>query len=382
MLSKKTALHPLHLAAGAKMVEFAGYDMPVQYHGIMAEHLHTRAAAGLFDVSHMGQLRVSGVDVIAELEAVLPIDLGALDVGQAAYTFLPNATGGIIDDLIVTRLSEQEYNLVLNAACKHDDLAYLQTNLNTSELKLLTNWSLLALQGPQASAVLSRCIPGIANLEFMRCRSINWKVNGTDSDAVECLISRSGYTGEDGFEIAIPNSAATVIAEQILSHDEVEWIGLGARDSLRMEAGLCLYGHDISNDITPIEAGLGWSISASRRVSGTKPAGFPGADIILSQQREKIEKRWRGRVRVGLSVEGKAPVREGAGIFCANGDGEKIGEVTSGGYAPSLQRPIAMGYVSSGYSVIGTSVVAMVRGKPRELVVCELPFLVKNYFKR
>ena len=364
----KTACYDMHLAAHGKMVEFAGYQMPVQYaDGIMQEHLHTRAQAGLFDVSHMGQVIVAGDDSVAALERILPIDVGALAINQQCYAVFTNEQGGILDDLIVTRRGEHRFLLVVNAACKMQDLEYLKKHLDQCEVEYLPEQSLLALQGPSAHAVLARFAPEIEKLSFM---------SGADVSigSIECFISRSGYTGEDGFEISMSSADADNIANLLLDDTQVKWIGLGARDSLRLESGLCLYGHDMNEQTTVVEAGLSWSISRSRRADGDKAGGFPGAEVIFAQQKNGADKK-----RVGLSVDGKAPVREGTVLVNDNGD--EIGVITSGGFSPSLEKPIAMGYVKTAYAKTGTAIFAMVRGKQRPLTVSKMPFVPQNYVR-
>lgn len=353
------------------MVEFAGYEMPVQYsEGILAEHLHTRAHAGLFDVSHMGQVMVSGEHCEKALEAILPVDLEALPLNHLCYTVFTNPEGGVRDDLIVTRRGNDAFMLVVNAACKMQDIAYLESQLNGCKVEYCQSDALLALQGPKAQQVLVRHgsdAESIKSLSFMQ--GVATRINGVD-----CYISRSGYTGEDGFELSIPNSAVCDVAELLLADDAVQWIGLGARDSLRLEAGLCLYGHDMNEQTTPPEAGLGWSISPSRRANGAKAGGFPGAETIFAQQQTGVSKK-----RVGLLVEGRAPVREGSALVNDNGD--DIGVVTSGGFSPTLERPIAMAYIATEYAAAETQVNALVRGKPRPVKVTPMPF-VRHQYKR
>lgn len=363
-----TACYNMHVAAGGKMVEFAGYQMPVQYSdGIMAEHLHTRTQAGLFDVSHMGQVLVSGANSIAELESIIPVDIGALAINQQSYAVFTNDNGGILDDLIITRLSEESFFLVVNAACKQQDIAYLTEHLSSCDVSYQSDKALLALQGPAACGVLSQFAPAVEALVFMHGVSVS-------IGNVECFITRSGYTGEDGFEISMPNTDAEKIAKILLDDDAVKWIGLGARDSLRLESGLCLYGHDMNEATTVIEAGLAWSVSRSRRADGAKVGGFPGADVILEQFKNGAPKK-----RVGLSIDGRAPIREGTVIV--NQDGDEIGVVTSGGFSPSLEKPIAMGYVDAAYAKANSKVQALVRGKLRPMTVIKLPFVKQNYVR-
>jgi aminomethyltransferase len=365
----QTPLHALHIAAGAKMVPFAGYDMPVQYpDGIKTEHLHTREHAGLFDVSHMGQALVKGASAQQDLEAILPLDLDSLSPGQQVYSFLPNAKGGIIDDLIVTCWDKNTYFIVFNAGCKAKDEAHFRAHLSAgSELEMLTDRALLALQGPKAVEVLSQLAPDCTSLVFMTGAHIN-------VDNVECYVTRSGYTGEDGFEISVPAANAEALAQRLLAFPAVKWIGLGARDSLRLEAGLCLYGHDIDEERSPIEAAMGWAVAKSRRVGGSKEGGFIGAESVFDKQREGV-----AVMRAGFLIDGKAPVREGAEIV--DEDGEIIGHITSGGFSPTLNAPIAMGYVNSPYAIIGTKVAAQVRGKARPMTVAKMPFVPQNYHR-
>lgn len=360
-----TPLNDLHIELGAKMVPFAGYNMPVQYaDGIKKEHLHTRAAAGLFDVSHMGQVVVSGEGAAKALEALVPVELEALPINKQTYAVFTDEQGGILDDLIITRWADDSFFLVVNAACKEQDIAHLKAGLAGFNLDVLDR-GLLALQGPKAEAVMAALEPKAAGLTFM---------NGCNGaiDGVECFITRSGYTGEDGFEISIPAQSTVQVAKVLLAQEGVKPIGLGARDSLRLEAGLCLYGHDLSIETSPIEAALSWSISKSRRADGDKAGGFPGADTILSQMTDGP-----GRKRVGLQVNGKAPVREGAEI--QDNDGNVVGTVTSGGFGPSVDAPIAMGYVSAEHAAIGTELQAIVRDKPRSVTVAKLPFVQQTY---
>ena len=366
---KITPLHALHVELGAKMVPFAGYDMPVQYpSGVLAEHLHTRQSAGLFDVSHMGQAFLVGPDhatVAKVLEALVPGDILGLAVGAMRYTLLLNDSGGIRDDLMVTRMAQDGMlYLVVNAACKDADFAHIAAHLPENiELRRLEDRALLALQGPEAVNVLARFAPEAKEQGFMT--GIEMEVDGVPS-----LVSRSGYTGEDGFEVSLPASAALAFTKKLLAEPEVKPIGLGARDSLRLEAGLCLYGHDIDTETTPVEAGLTWVIGKRRRGEGN----FPGAGIILGQIAEGA-----ARKRVGLLPEGKAPAREGTEITDASG--RKIGIVTSGGYGPSVGGPIAMGYVEVASAKADTAVELVVRGKGRPAKVVAMPFIEKRFRK-
>ena len=361
---ERTPLHSLHLALGARMVPFAGYEMPVQYpSGILQEHLHTRAEAGLFDVSHMGQLRLTSADAVRALEALVPGDLSTLAPWHMRYTLLLNEQGGILDDLMATRFDDGLF-LVVNAARKEADLAHLRERLpGTTMVEPLEDRALLALQGPAAAAVLSRFSERIVQLGFMTAME-------TTLDGRTCLITRSGYTGEDGFEISVPAGAAVAVAEILLAQPEVWPIGLGARDSLRLEAGLCLYGHDIDESTTPIEAGLAWTIGKRRRSEG----GFPGAGIILRQLAEGAP-----RARVGIRPDGRAPAREDTPVVDAAG--VTIGRVTSGGFGPSVGGPIAMGYVDRACIAEGTALELMVRGVPRPARVARLPFFPHRYHR-
>jgi aminomethyltransferase len=361
---KRTPLDALHRELGAKMVPFAGYEMPVQYpRGILAEHLHTRSQAGLFDVSHMGQIRLSGADPIGALEALVPGDLQALATMRMRYTLFLNEAGGILDDLMVTRLEDGLF-LVVNAACKEADLGHLQDCLGHNAVgEPLADRALLALQGPAAAAVLSRVIDGVAGLSFLTAAEVT--VNGR-----QWLVTRSGYTGEDGFEISLPASEAEGFARRLIAQPEVLPIGLGARDSLRLETGLCLYGHDIDEGTTPVEANLAWTISKRRRAEG----GFPGTATILRQLSEGAPRK-----RVGIRPEGRAPAREDTGIV--DPAGNRIGSVTSGGFGPSIGGPVAMGYVERAHAAEGTALTLLVRGTPRPAHVARLPFVPTRYYR-
>jgi len=364
----RTPLYKRHLALGGRMISFGGYALPVNYNkGVLAEHLFTRAKAGLFDVSHMGQALLTGRNAASRLETLLPGDLLALEPGRIRYTQLTNELGGIIDDLMVTRLAPnakgERLFLVVNAACKMADFSHIRAKLPDLRLDVLEDRGLLALQGPSAAGVLERHVPGVAALPFMAQGRFVWR-------GEELFVSRSGYTGEDGFEISLPGDVAPPFADALLLEDDVEPIGLGARDSLRLEAGLCLYGHDIDETISPIEAGLGWSISKRRREQG----GFPGAARIRKEFVEGPARR-----RVGLAPEGRAPAREGAEI--AIPEGKVIGVVTSGGFSPTLARPIAMGYVPSAFVGEGTALDLIVRGKPIRSRVVALPFVPHRYYR-
>jgi len=358
-----TPLDALHRELGARMVPFAGYDMPVQYPlGILNEHKHTRQAAGLFDVSHMGQVRLSGEGVVAALETMVPGDIAGLDVGGIRYTLFTNDAGGILDDLMVTRNADHLF-AVVNAACKDADIAHLQTHLGSDAVEVLTDRALLALQGPAAATVLARHAPPSADLKFMTAADM-------DVAGAACFVSRSGYTGEDGFEISVPAGAAESLARSLLAEAEVEAIGLGARDSLRLEAGLCLYGHDIDETTTPIEAGLTWTVGKRRR----EERNFPGADVIVGQIADGV-----ARKRVGLKPEGRALAREGSGI--AAPDGTLIGNVTSGGFGATAEGPVVMGYVQTEYAKPDTEVGLVVRGTSHPARVVRMPFVPHGYAK-
>lgn len=368
----KTPLYDLHLELGAKMVPFAGYAMPVQYPlGVLKEHLHTREQAGLFDVSHMGQIRIKGNNLNQALEKLVPIDVAALPLFKQSYAVLTNEAGGIIDDLIITRWADDELFLVVNAGCKQDDLAHLQQHLPDCEIEVMDQHALIALQGPQARAVMDQLAPASSALRFMSGCWSAIKLNGRD---VDCFITCSGYTGEDGFEISVPAEHATALCNTLLAFEPVQAIGLGARDSLRLEVGLCLHGHDMDQHTSPIEAGLLWSISPSRRPGGNKAGGFLGAEAIFQQ----IDKG-PTRKRVGLKIAGRAPVREGAELL--NNAGQVVGRVTSGGFGPSLGTPVAMGYVSAEHAALGSQVNVQLRGKSIAVEVVKMPFVSQNYVR-
>jgi aminomethyltransferase len=363
---RETPLHALHLELGARMVPFAGYAMPVQYPtGILKEHLHTRAAAGFFDVSHMGQAALHGPDAAARLEALVPVDVIGLPANRQRYALFTNEAGGLLDDLMVSNLGSRLF-LVVNAARKDHDLAHLRNHLGDA-VEALPERALLALQGPAAEAVLARHAPWVAALRFMDIRE--GAVAGHPA-----IVSRSGYTGEDGFEISVAAGAAEALARALLAAPEVRPVGLGARDSLRLEAGLCLYGHDIDETTSPVEAGLDWAIQKVRREGGARAGGFPGASRILAELRHGPARR-----RVGLRPEGRAPVREGAALFAADAGGEPIGRVTSGGFGPSLDAPVAMGYAPASLSAPGTRLHAEVRGRRLPVTVAPLPFHPTRY---
>jgi len=357
---KTTPLTALHQRLGAKMVPFAGYLMPVQYPlGVLGEHRHTRAKAGLFDVSHMGQLRIDGADAATRFETLVPGDIAGLGEGRTRYTQFTNADGGILDDLMVTNAGDHLF-VVVNAACKEADTALLRATFGDS-LTELTDRALLALQGPAAAPALATLAPAAAEMTFMTFRTM-------DVDGIPCFVTRSGYTGEDGYEISVPADRAEALAEKLLAHPDVEPIGLGARDSLRLEAGLCLYGHDIDTTTSPVEAALTWSIGKRRREQG----GFPGAARIQGELANGTSRR-----RVGLKPEGRAPAREGTEI--TDLDGRPIGRVTSGGFGPTVDGPVAMGYVETAFAAEDTEVRLVVRGKPLPARVAKLPFVAPGY---
>ena len=359
-----TVLHNLHVSLGAKMVPFAGYDMPVQYpSGILTEHRHTRGQAGLFDVGHMGQAILRGDNVAAALETLMPGDIAGLEQGQMRYSQFTNEAGGILDDLMVTNRGDYIF-LVVNAGCKDADFAHIQKHIGDRiELEILANRGLIALQGPMAATVLNRHAQGVEAMPFLTMQDI-------EIDGIACLVSRAGYTGEDGYEISVPGEKSVELAELLLAEAEVEPIGLGARDTLRLEAGLCLYGHDIDETTSPIEAGLLWSIGKRRREDG----GFLGAERIISEIENKPSRR-----RVGILPDGRAPAREGTEI--TDQSGNNIGVVTSGGFGPTVDGPIAMGYVSRENAAVDTTLQLTVRGKSLNSKVIKLPFVEQNYYR-
>ena len=370
---KHTPLHDLHVRLGARMVPFAGYDMPVQYpSGIIKEHLHTRAAAGLFDTSHMGQIALrprSGrvEDAAIALEALVPGDMLGLAVRRQRYTLLTDASGGVLDDLMVSNQGDHLL-LVVNAARKAFDESHLRSHLSDAcVIEPLLDRALVALQGPAASQVLATFAPEVLAMRFMDARAVTLL-------GAACLVSRSGYTGEDGFEISMPAEAAEALCGALLRDPTVAPVGLGARDSLRLEAGLCLYGADLDATTTPIEAALDWTIPGTRRADGQRTDGFPGAETILGQIAHGATRR-----RVGLRPEGRAPVRGGAPLFRDERDSAPAGLVTSGGFGVNLNAPIAMGYVPSAATTPGTRLFAEVRGKRLAVIVSTLPFLPPRY---
>ncbi len=366
----RTPLHALHLELGARMVPFAGYEMPVQYPaGLMAEHKHTRSSAGLFDVSHMGQLRLAGPDAALAFESLMPVDVADLAVGKQRYGLLLTDEGGIIDDLMFTR-REGDLFVVVNGACKAGDIAHMQTCIGQRcQVIPLPDHGLLALQGPQAVTALTRLVPGVEKLVFMTGASFTW-------EGADLFITRSGYTGEDGFEISVPGEKAEALARALLAQPEVAPIGLGARNSLRLEAGLCLYGNDIDTRTTPVEAGLTWAIQKVRRTGGARAGGFPGADKVLGQLDGRVPV---ARKRVGLQALERVPVREHTELQDANG--QQVGEVTSGLLGPTIDQPVALAYVDAALAANGTRVNAMVRGKAVPMEVRPLPFVPNRYYR-
>ncbi len=379
---QKTALHALHVELGARMVPFAGYEMPVQYpKGVLQEHQHTRTAAGLFDVSHMGQMKLVGPSAAEGLELLVPMDIVGLARYHQRYALFTDGAGGILDDLMVTHCGEYLF-VVVNAACKVQDTAHLRAELGGPgkpgcDIIELDDYALLALQGPEAVHVMTCLCPKVdfASWLFMTAREIA-------IEGMPCFVTRSGYTGEDGFEISIESRHAERLARLLLQQPEVQPIGLGARDSLRLEAGLCLYGNDIDTDTTPVEGSLTWAISKARRADGPRPGGFPGDKKIMAQlaamkdagSRDAITKK-----RVGLVGIERTPVREGTPLVDA--EGNTIGRVTSGTFGPTAQRAVALGYVPASHAAIGTEVTAMVRGKPVVMHVAATPFVPNHYYR-
>ncbi len=366
-----TPLNALHLELGARMVPFAGYSMPVQYPaGLMAEHLHTRQAAGLFDVSHMGQLKLIGPDAAAAFETLVPVDVVDLPVGKQRYGLLLTDEGTIIDDLMFFNQGNDTLFVIVNGACKVGDIAHIKARIGQRcQVTPMPEHALLALQGPQAVTALARLAPGIEKLVFMTGGS--YTIAGCD-----CFVTRSGYTGEDGFEISVPAAQADTLARALLAQPEVKPIGLGARNSLRLEAGLCLYGNDIDTTTTPPEAALNWAIQKVRRTGGARAGGFPGADKVLAQIDNPAS---LARKRVGLVALERVPVRDHTEL--QSPDGQKIGEVTSGLLGPTVNEPVAMGYVTPAFAAIGTRVNAIVRGKAVPMEVRAMPFVPANYFR-
>ena len=365
-----TPLHDLHVALGARMVPFAGYSMPVQYpSGLLAEHLHTRSAAGLFDVSHMGQLKLVGPDAAAAFESLVPMDVLGLGLNKQRYGLLLNEAGGIIDDLMFVNRGADIF-IIVNGACKAADIAHIQEKIGKRcAVIAMPDSALLALQGPQAVLALERLLPGVAQLVFMTGQSFR-------RDGAELFVTRSGYTGEDGFEISVPAAQAPALAQALLAQPEVKPIGLGARNSLRLEAGLCLYGNDLDPSTTPVEASLNWAIQKVRRTGGARAAGFPGASTVLAQLDEPAGLQ---RKRVGLVALERVPVREHTELQTPGG--ERVGEVTSGLLGPTINQPIAMAYVAPAHAAPGTRLNAIVRGKPVPMQVSPMPFVANRYVR-
>ncbi|TXI65943.1 MAG: glycine cleavage system aminomethyltransferase GcvT [Limnohabitans sp.] len=368
-----TPLNALHLELGARMVPFAGYSMPVQYQGpgmgLVAEHHHTRTAAGLFDVSHMGQLRLVGPDAAAAFESLMPVDVIGLGLHKQRYGLLLNDEGGIIDDLMFVNRGEDIF-VIVNGACKHGDLAHIQSRIGTRcIIEPQFDRALLALQGPQAVTALARLLPSVEKLVFMTGMAASWQ-------GADLYVTRSGYTGEDGFEISIPATTAEAFARALLAQPEVKPIGLGARNSLRLEAGLCLYGNDIDTTTTPVEANLNWAMQKVRRTGGARAGGFPGVDKVLAQLDGTQPTQ---RLRVGLVALERVPVREHVELH--NEAGQKVGEVTSGLLAPTADKPIALAYVQTQYAQVGARLNAMVRGKAVPMEVSPLPFVPNRYHR-
>jgi aminomethyltransferase len=366
----KTPLHALHVELGARMVPFAGYSMPVQYPaGLMAEHRHTRDAAGLFDVSHMGQLRLAGTDAAAAFESLVPVDVVGLGVNKQRYGLLLTDQGTIIDDLMMVNRGDHLF-VIVNGACKAGDIAHIQQHIGARcQVVPMPERGLLALQGPKAVDALPRLVPGVEQLVFMTGGAFRW--NGAD-----LFVTRSGYTGEDGFEISVHQSQAEALARALLAQPEVKPVGLGARNSLRLEAGLCLYGNDIDTTTTPVEAALSWAIQKVRRAGGERAGGFPGADTVLAQLQEPAAVQ---RKRVGLVALERIPVREHTELQDAGG--RRVGEVTSGLLGPTIDQPVAMGYVLAQHAGVGTRLHAIVRGKPVPMEVTAMPFVPNRYHR-
>ncbi|RDL45945.1 glycine cleavage system aminomethyltransferase GcvT [Marinomonas piezotolerans] len=363
---KHTPLYQAHINAEARMVEFAGYEMPVQYPlGVKKEHLWTRSNAGLFDVSHMGQVILRGPNVKEELEMILPVDVKGLAVNSQRYGVFTNEVGGIADDLMFTSWGDDAVYMVVNAACKEQDVAHLRASLPTTSVEVVEDRALVAIQGPKARMAAARLLPEIESLLFMNSTKVKWQ-------GAELWVSCSGYTGEDGYEISVPNECATNFCEALTEMEEVQWIGLGARDSLRLEAGLCLYGHDLDDTTTPVEASITWAIQKVRREGGEREGNFIGSDVVLSQLSSGVQRK-----RVGFIVDGKAPVREGVEIVDEHG--KKVGVVTSGGFAPSLGQPIVMAYVDT--DSLDTPLFASLRGKMITLRSTKMPFVPARYYR-
>jgi aminomethyltransferase len=370
---ERTVLYDLHQELGARMVPFAGYEMPVQFPmGVLKEHLHTRHAAGLFDVSHMGQVILRPAqggaveDVARALEALVPVDVLGLKPGRQRYAMFTNENGGIEDDLMIANRGDHLF-VVVNAACKHADIDRMRGGLGGVVVEPVMDRALLALQGPGAEGVLETLASGAAAMRFMDVATLDWR-------GVDLWVSRSGYTGEDGFEISAPEAEAEGLARALLAEAGVAPVGLGARDSLRLEAGLCLYGHDIDASTSPAEAALGWAVQKVRRRGGARAGGFPGADRILRELADGP-----ARLRVGLLPEGRAPMREGTPLFADEAGTEPLGRITSGAFGPSLERPMSMGYVPAGLAAAGATVFADLRGRRLPARIVDLPFRPSTY---
>jgi len=364
-----TVFYQMHIDAGAKMMSFAGYDMPVSYPlGVKKEHLHTREKAGLFDVSHMGQVKLIGENAKKALESLVPVDIIDLPLMKQRYAMFTNDKGGVLDDLMVTNIGNDSLLLVVNAGCKQADFAYLQNAIgNECEVKVLEDYALLALQGPQAGDVLAALAPESSEMTFMTAKTLI-------IDGIEYLATRSGYSGEDGFEISVHNDQAQQLAKRLLAHEAVEWIGLGARDSLRLEAGLSLYGHELDTEHTPVESSLVWALSKARRSDGFRTGGYPGAMSIMSHIDNGVAQKI-----VGLQPEGRAPVRDG--VVIVDGEDNVVGKVTSGGFGPTTGKPIAIARVESAVSDGTKKLFAMVREKKLAVEVVKLPFVKPNYYR-
>jgi len=366
---RTTSLYQMHLDAGAKMVPFAGYEMPVSYPlGIKKEHIHTREKAGLFDVSHMGQIRLVGKNAKRALESLVPVDIIDLPLMKLRYALFTNKDGGVMDDLMVTSLGDEDLFLVVNAACKEADFEHLLNTIGVEcKVEFLEDVALLALQGPKAHEVLAEIAPSTSEMTFMTAKQL--VINGID-----CFITRSGYTGEDGFEISLLAKDAEELAKLLLSNEEVEWVGLGARDSLRLEAGLSLYGHELDNDHSPVESSLSWALSKVRRTGGEREGNYLGDNIIMSHLNEGTESKV-----VGLQPEGRMPVRDGALI--EDELGNEAGQVTSGGFGPSINRPIAIARIKKNYIENQSKLFALVRDKKIAVEIVKLPFIKQNYYR-
>lgn len=369
----RTPLTPLNAALGGKMVDFAGYEMPVQFpDGVMKEHLHTRLKGGLFDVSHMGQVILrpkSGryEDAALAVERLVPVDVLGLKPGRQRYGLFTDAKGGILDDLMFANRGDHLF-VVVNAACKAEDLAHMRAHLSDAcEIEELAGRGLIALQGPAAEAALAKLAPEVADMAFMEVRDVTLA-------GAACIVSRSGYSGEDGYEISVPGDKAIDLAETLLENPDIRPIGLGARDSLRLEAGLCLYGNDIDTTTTPVAAALEWAVQKVRRKGGARAGGFPGAEVILPEFDKGAARR-----RVGIAPEGRAPIRAGTELFLGDEDTTPVGRVTSGGFGPSVEAPVAMGYVAASLAEPGTRLFAELRGKRLPVAVATLPFITPRY---